>query len=88
VEKTVTFDSLILDIKHLSNAHLISSKVADKLTESIKQIQKKCNKKFKIFTQWELRVLKESLRFYDKKAISKEAKDIISRDIEDLINSL
>jgi hypothetical protein len=35
-----------------------------------------------------LRILKESLRFYDKKKMSKEAKDIISRDIEDLISSL
>jgi hypothetical protein len=88
VEKIATFDSLISDIRTLSNLHLINTRSADELIKSIMKLQKNYNKKFKILTQLELRFMKESLRFYDQKSMSKEAYEIIERDFNDLIKSL
>lgn len=88
VEKIVTFDSLISDIRTLSNLHLINTRSTDELIKSIMKLQKNYNKKFKILTKIELSFMKESLRFYDKKLINQEAREIIERDIEDLINNL
>ena len=88
VEKIVTFDSLISDIRTLNNLHLINTRSADELIKSIMKLQKNYNKKFKILTKIELRFMKESLRFYDKKLINQEAREIIERDILDLIKSL
>ncbi len=88
VEKIVTFDSLISDIRTLSNLHLINTRSADELIKSIMKLQKNYNKKFKILTKIELRFMKESLRFHDKKLINQEAREIIERDIKDLIKSL
>jgi hypothetical protein len=88
VEKIVTFDSLISDIRTLNNLHLINARSADELIKSIMKLQKNYNKKFKILTKIELRFMKESLRFYDKKLINQDAREIIERDINDLIRSL
>ena len=88
VSKIASFDSLTADIKNLELNHEINPKVADKLIYSINKIQKNYNKRFKIFTQFELKLLSESLRFYNKNLISKNAYQIITSDINNLIKSL
>lgn len=87
IKPAVTFDSLIATIKALENSHEINIKVADKLIWSINRIEKSYNKRFKIFTQFKLRFIEESLRFYDKKLMSQGAYQVITSDIKDLINS-
>jgi len=86
--KIVTFDSLISDIKELKSLRLINAKVADKLIESVIKIKKDCSKKFKILTEFRLRIMNETLRFYDKRFLSQETYRILSYDIKNLINSL
>jgi hypothetical protein len=86
--KIVTFDSLISDIKELKSLHLISAKSADELIKSVKRIEKDYHKKFKILTEFRLRIMKETLRLHDKRALGQEAYRILSYDIKNLINSL
>jgi len=87
IKLAVTFDSLISDIKTLEKSHDIDAKVAHKLIQSIDRIEKGYNRKFTFFTKLQLKFLQESLRFYDKKSMSREANKIITADIKDLINS-
>jgi len=86
--KAVNFDSLIEDVRNLKSLHLIDTNFADKLIFSISNIQKRYNKKFKLLTDIELNFLNKTLVFYDKRQLSKEAYEIISLDIEDLIKGL
>jgi hypothetical protein len=88
ISKEVTFDSLIFDIKELKSLHLISAKTADKLTDSVKKIEKDYSKQFKILTEFRLKIMNEALKFYDKRLLNQDAYKVLSEDIEDLINSL
>jgi len=88
IYKTVTFNSLISDIKDLKSLHLIDAKIADKLVRLIENIEKDYSKRFKFPTEFRLKLTEETLRFYNKRFIDQKAYDIISEDIEDLIESL
>jgi len=88
VKKELTFNLFISDIENLRSLHLISNKLSSELIDSINKIQKNYDKKFKIFTKFELKLIHKTLFFYDKKQLSQEAYRIISKDIEDLINNL
>lgn len=88
VSKIASLDSLIADIENLESNHEVNPRTADKLINSIDKIQKNYNKRFKMLIQIELRLLSESLRFYDKNLITKNAVQIITSDINDLIKDL
>ena len=88
VNKIVSFKSVISDINTLKSLNLIKNGIAEKLIESLKKIEKGYNKKFALLTKFELKLLNNTLNFYNYKFLNQNAYKIISQDIEDLINSL
>ena len=86
--KKMTFDLLISDIRDLTFQNLVDHRAADKLILFIENIEKHYANKSDLSTEFLLKIAKESLRFYNKELLSRNAYRIISEDIEDLIESL
>ena len=86
--KVIAFESVISDINTLKSLNLIKNSIAEELIGALKRIEKSYNKKFALLTKLELRLLNDTLNFYNYKNLNKDAYKIISQDIKDLTNNL